>query len=76
MNATFHVPTVNLPTDPPIEVMDAGMRDNFGMKTTVQFLYTFREWIQENTREVIVVQIRDLQKDFISRDEEQIWWAS
>lgn len=73
MNATFPyvLPTVNLPTDPPIEVMDAGMRDNFGTKTTVQFLYTFREWIQENTHEVIVVQIRDLQKDFTSRDEEQ-----
>ena len=47
MNATFPfvMPVVSLPSEPAIEVMDAGMRDNFGVKSTLQFLYTFRNWI-------------------------------
>lgn len=66
MNATFPyvLPPVSLPSEPPVEVMDAGMRDNFGMKTTLQMLFTYREWIQNNCREVIILQVRDLQKDF------------
>ncbi|MCH2199938.1 MAG: hypothetical protein MK081_14255 [Flavobacteriales bacterium] len=65
MNATFPyvLPIVTLPSDPPVEVMDAGMRDNFGMKTTLQFLYTFRNWINTNTSGVVIVQVRDLQRD-------------
>lgn len=72
MNATFPyiMPTVSLPSEPAIEVMDAGMRDNFGMKTAVQFLFTFQEWIEQNTSEVVIVQIRDLQKDFYTKDTE------
>ena len=72
MNATFPyiMPTVSLPSEPAIEVMDAGMRDNFGMKTAVHFLYNYKDWIEENTSEVIIVQIRDLQKDFNTQDSE------
>ena len=64
MNATFPyvLPIVSLPSEPPMEVMDAGMRDNFGTKTTLQFLYTFRNWINTNTSGVVIVQVRDLQK--------------
>jgi hypothetical protein len=64
LNATFPyvLPICTLPSDPPMEIMDAGIRDNFGVKTTVQFLYTFREWINENTGGVIIVQVRDLPK--------------
>ncbi|MFM1932084.1 MAG: hypothetical protein RL226_1387, partial [Bacteroidota bacterium] len=51
MSATFPyvLPIVTLPSEPEMEVMDAGMRDNFGTKTTLQFLYTFRNWINTNT---------------------------
>jgi hypothetical protein len=65
MNATFPyvTPMTMLPSDPPIEVFDAGVRDNFGLKTTMQFLYTFRDWINENTSGVIIVQVRDLPKN-------------
>lgn len=64
MNATFPyvLPMVTLPSSPPIEVMDAGMRDNFGMKTTLQFLYTFRNWINTNTSGVVILQVRDVQR--------------
>ncbi|NNE55963.1 MAG: hypothetical protein HKN32_08090 [Flavobacteriales bacterium] len=68
MNATFPyvLPMVSLPTNPPIDVMDAGLRDNFGIKTTLQFLYTFRNWINTNTSGVVVIQVRDIQKNFES----------
>jgi len=65
MSATFPyvLPMTALPSDPPIEMVDAGVRDNFGLKTTLQFLYTFKNWINENTDGVVVVQIRDLPKN-------------
>lgn len=65
MNATFPyvTPMTTLPSDPPIDVLDAGVRDNFGLKTTMRFLYAFREWINENTSGVVIVQVRDLPKN-------------
>lgn len=61
MNATFPfvMPAVNLPTEPPIEVLDAGLRDNFGVKTTVDYLRTFRNWIETNTSGVVIIRVRD-----------------
>lgn len=64
MNSAFPyiMPAVSLPSDPAMEVMDAGIRDNFGFINSLQFLFTFREWIKENTSGVIMVQIRDTYK--------------
>lgn len=64
MNATFPyiTPLTSLPSEPQIEVFDAGMRDNFGMDNVLRFLYTFRDWISENTSGVIIVQTRDKNK--------------
>lgn len=61
MNATFPyvLPNVWLPSEPVIDVMDSGFRDNFGQETAARFLQVFKDWIQENTSAVIVVQIRD-----------------
>lgn len=61
MNATFPyvLPNVWLPTDPVIDVMDSGFRDNFGQETSARFLHVFKDWIQKNTSGLIVVQIRD-----------------
>jgi len=63
MNATFPVvlPNVWLPSDPIIDVMDAGLRDNYGQETTLRFLSSFEEWIKANTRGVLIIQIRDRQ---------------
>jgi hypothetical protein len=65
MNATFPyvLPNVWLPTDPVIDVMDAGLRDNFGQETTLRFIENFKEWINANTGGVIIVQMRDRMKD-------------
>lgn len=61
LNATFPyiLPAATLPTDPAIEVMDAGIRDNYGIINAVRFLYSFKDWIEQNTSGVIIVQIRD-----------------
>lgn len=61
MNATFPyvLPNVWLPSRPVIDVMDAGYRDNFGEMNTIRFLNAFREWLQQNTGGVVLLQIRD-----------------
>lgn len=64
MSATFPyiTPNTTLPTDPPIEIMDAGISDNFGISDAVRFLYAFKEWIAENTSGVVFLSIRDSPK--------------
>ena len=64
MNATFPyiLPAVTLPSHPQIQVMDAGIRDNTGLKTSLKFLFVFRKWIEENTSGVIFVDVRDSHK--------------
>jgi hypothetical protein len=61
MNATFPyvLPNVWLPTSPVIDVMDAGLRDNFGQESAIRFVQVFRDWIRENTGGVVFIQIKD-----------------
>lgn len=61
MNATFPyvLPNVWLPTSPVIDVMDAGLRDNFGQESAIRFVQVFRDWIKENTGGVVFIQIKD-----------------
>lgn len=61
MNATFPIvlPNVWLPSNPVIDVMDAGLRDNFGEESSLRFLASFDDWIKENTSGVLILQIRD-----------------
>lgn len=61
MNATFPyvLPNVWLPTNPVIDVMDAGLRDNFGQETSLRFIEVFRDWLKENTSKVVLLQLRD-----------------
>ncbi|MDG1332707.1 MAG: patatin-like phospholipase family protein [Crocinitomicaceae bacterium] len=63
-SATFPMvmPMVTMPTEPQIQLMDAGIRDNYGGKTTIQFLHVMSDWIKENTSGVIILQIRDTKK--------------
>ena len=64
MNATYPyvLPSVWLPSDPVIDVMDAGLRDNIGAETTLRFLHVFKDWINENTSGVLMVQVRSRKK--------------
>lgn len=65
MNATFPyiTPLVSLPSEPPMRVMDAGLRDNYGYRISLAFLHTYRDWIKANTGGVVVLQLRDTQKE-------------
>lgn len=65
MSATFPYisPVVSLPSEPRIEIMDAGLRDNFGLETTLRFIKIFNEWIAENTSGIVIIQIRDKHKN-------------
>ncbi|HEX6432232.1 MAG TPA: patatin-like phospholipase family protein [Niastella sp.] len=61
MNATFPyvLPNVWLPSNPVIDVMDAGIRDNYGQETALRFIQVFQQWIRENTAGVVLIHIRD-----------------
>ncbi|MGK2861330.1 MAG: hypothetical protein ACSLE0_05315, partial [Chitinophagaceae bacterium] len=61
MNATYPIvlPNVWLPSNPVIDVMDAGLRDNYGQETSLRFLEAFDDWISANTSGVLLIQIRD-----------------
>jgi len=64
MNSTFPyiLPFPALPTDPQVEIMDAGLRDNFGTKISVRYIHEFSDWIEKNTSGIILLQIRDTEK--------------
>ena len=61
MNATFPyvLPNVWLPSSPVIDVMDAGLRDNYGQETTLRFVDNFKDWLAANTSGVLILQFRD-----------------
>ena len=65
MNCTFPyiLPNVHVPTNPEIEIMDAGIRDNYGTQTAAQFIAVFNEWILENTSGVVIVNIRAIEQE-------------
>jgi hypothetical protein len=63
-NATFPfiMPMVTMPTYPEMQLMDAGIRDNYGTRTTMEYLSQLSEWINENTSGVIIIEIRDTKR--------------
>jgi hypothetical protein len=65
MNASFPyvLPNVWLPSSPVIDVMDAGLRDNYGQETALRFIENFKEWLKANTSRVILLQLRDRNQD-------------
>lgn len=66
MSSTFPyiLPMVSLPTSPEIHLMDAGIRDNYGTKTTVRYIVALKKWLKQNTSGVVIVEIRDVNKDY------------
>ena len=59
MSATFPyvTPLVSLPSEPHIELIDAGARDNDGFSLGLRFMNEFNTWIEENTSGVVVVKL-------------------
>jgi GTP-binding protein EngB required for normal cell division len=56
------MPMVSLPTTPETHIMDAGLRDNYGGKVTIEYLFALEKWIQENTSGVLIVEMRDTKR--------------
>ncbi len=65
MSCTFPyiLPNVHIPTTPEIELMDAGIRDNYGIDAAVRFADTFKDWIDRETSGVIMLNLRGLEQD-------------
>jgi hypothetical protein len=61
MNATFPLilPNSILPTLPETSILDGGALDNMGYEPTFRILETYRDWINQNTSGVLIIQIRD-----------------
>jgi hypothetical protein len=61
MNATFPyvLPNVWLPSEPVIDLMDAGLRDNYGQESTERFIRVFENWLKKNVSRIVVLTIRD-----------------
>lgn len=59
MSATFPyiTPLASMPSNPRMEVIDAGARDNNGFELSLRFVNEFQEWIRENTSGVLFVQL-------------------
>ncbi len=51
----FILPNVVLPSEPRIELVDAGFMDNRGMGGAFRFVNVFRDWIKKNTGGVVFV---------------------
>ncbi len=58
----FITPNISLPSAPPMETMDTGLADNFGIQDAFRFLFVFKDWIADNTSGVVLVAIRDSEK--------------
>ncbi len=61
MNATFPyvLPVVRLPSEPYMNIMDAGLRDNFGAEVASRYVYVMRNWLEKNIKKVVFLEIRD-----------------
>ena len=61
MNATFPyiTPNITLPSNPAMEIMDAGISDNFGIADAIRFIYAFKTWLEENTSGIVILSVRD-----------------
>jgi hypothetical protein len=74
MGATFPyvTPNITLPSEPKMEIMDAGITDNFGISDALRFLYAYRDWIAENTTGIIILSIRDSKKEIAIEPRENL----
>jgi len=70
MSASFPyiTPNISLPTTPRIEIMDAGISDNFGISDALKFMKVFQEWITANTAGAVLLVIRDSKPNATIKD--------
>lgn len=61
MNATFPfvLPAISLPTEPQVELVDAGVRDNFGTSLSILYLNSISDWLDNNIEKIVMIRIVD-----------------
>lgn len=59
MSSTFPYisPYVQLPGKDGLQIIDAGLHDNYGLSTTLEFISIFQEWLKKNAGEILIVHI-------------------
>lgn len=67
MNATFPLvlPVVRLPCSPELNIMDAGLSDNFGNEVAARYIGALHNWLVANTRKIIFLEIRDTRENAV-----------
>jgi len=65
MNCTYPyiLPNISLPTNPPMEIMDAGFRDNSGISVAYRFISNMKDWLKENTSGIVIIQISAVENE-------------
>jgi len=58
----FIMPMITMPTKPEIQLMDAGIRDNYGGKVTIDYLFANSKWIEKNTSGIVIIETRDTKR--------------
>ena len=78
LNATFPyiMPSITLPTEPAIQVMDGGLNDNFGVSDALKFAWNFRNWIDRETSGLVLMCIRDTPRERPFRMQSRDSWFS
>jgi hypothetical protein len=78
MNATFPyvMPSVSLPTEPQVQVMDGGLNDNFGVSDALKFASVFQKWIEKETSGLVLMCIRDTPRERPFRPQSRDSWFS
>jgi len=77
-NATFPfvMPPIVLPTTPTIRLMDAGIRDNYGIQTTIKYIHAVRNWLNKNVSQVVILEVSDKLRHDRQRLKQKRNWKS
>lgn len=74
MSASFPyiTPLINMPSEPGLQLIDAGVRDNEGFEHALRYVFAFKEWMMENTSGVVIIQIKANRANEIPIQEDRI----
>lgn len=72
----YITPMVNMPSEPGMELIDAGVRDNEGLELALRYVYHFQDWIRENTSGVKIIQIKANRPDTIPIIDNKSTWIN
>lgn len=72
----YITPMVNMPSEPGMELIDAGVRDNEGLELALRYTYKFQDWLKENTSGIKIIQIKANRPDTIPIVDNKSTWIN